>query len=147
MRVAAFVSGGALPPAVRGTRQAGMIHGCDCAPFTQHTQRACHRLLRSSLSLSLSRSLSGSVSHTSTSLTTPCAAGYATFAGLAGQDPTDQLAASSGLPPIDSMDVWPLISGRNGTSPRAVLPLDARSIIVGEYKLLLGSVIGGGGPT
>ena len=27
VRVAAFVSGGALPPAVRGTRQQGLIHG------------------------------------------------------------------------------------------------------------------------
>jgi hypothetical protein len=27
--VAAFVSGGALPPSVRGTKQQGMIHGCD----------------------------------------------------------------------------------------------------------------------
>ena len=27
--MAAFVSGGALPPSVRGTKQQGMIHGCD----------------------------------------------------------------------------------------------------------------------
>ena len=31
-----------------------------------------------------------------------------------------------GLPPIDSLDIWPLISGANATSPRAVLPLDGR---------------------
>jgi len=65
---------------------------------------------------------------------------YATFAALAGEDPADKLAARSGLPPIDSLDVWPLISGANATSPRAVLPLDADSIIVGDWKLLLGSV-------
>merc|ERR1712107_621631 len=37
---------------------------------------------------------------------------YATFAGLAGVDPTDTLAASSGLPPIDSIDVWPFLAGK-----------------------------------
>ena len=95
VRVAAFVSGGALPPAVRGTRLQGMVHGCDW---------------------------------------------YATFAALAGEDPTDKLAASSGLPPIDSLNIWPLISGANATSPRTVLPLDGDSIIVGDWKLLLGSV-------
>ena len=95
VRVAAFVSGGALPPAVRGTKQPAMVHGCDW---------------------------------------------YATFAFLAGEDPTDHLAASSGLPPIDSVNLWPLISGANATSPRAVLPLDDNSIIVGDWKLLLGAV-------
>ena len=71
---------------------------------------------------------------------TPPSQWYATFAALAGEDPTDVLAASSGLPPIDSLDVWPLISGANATSPRMLLPLDASSIIVGDWKLLLGSV-------
>jgi hypothetical protein len=36
--------------------------------------------------------------------------------------------------------VWPLVSGANSSSPRAVLPLDAKSIIVGDWKLLIGSV-------
>eukprot|EP01052_Picozoa_sp_SAG31_P032788 SAG31_NODE_3632_length_4047_cov_1.708207_1_plen_148_part_00 len=58
---------------------------------------------------------------------------YATFAHLAGEDPTDWLAASSGLPAIDSLNVWPLVSGQNNTSPRIVLPLDSHSIIVGEW--------------
>lgn len=35
---------------------------------------------------------------------------YATFAGLAGVDPTDHRAAAANLLPIDSVDVWPLIS-------------------------------------
>eukprot|EP01051_Picozoa_sp_SAG22_P002535 SAG22_NODE_114_length_19318_cov_13.809980_9_plen_209_part_00 len=65
---------------------------------------------------------------------------YATFAFLAGEDPTDVLAAASGLPPIDSLNVWPLISGQNTTSPRTILPLDAHSIIIGDYKLLQGAV-------
>lgn len=43
---------------------------------------------------------------------------YTTLAHLAGADPTDHEAARSGLPPIDSLDVWPLLSGQNATSPR-----------------------------
>ena len=42
---------------------------------------------------------------------------YATFSNLAGVDPTDELAASFGLPEIDSLDMWPLISGQVSTSP------------------------------
>jgi len=44
---------------------------------------------------------------------------YATFCGLAGVDPTDAAAAAAGLPPIDSLDMWPMLSGANKTSPRA----------------------------
>ncbi|MCG8621614.1 MAG: sulfatase-like hydrolase/transferase, partial [Proteobacteria bacterium] len=36
---------------------------------------------------------------------------YATFSNLADVDPTDELAASFGLPEIDSLDMWPLTSG------------------------------------
>ena len=43
---------------------------------------------------------------------------YATFCALAGADPTDRSAAAAGLPPPDSFDVWPLITGANATSPR-----------------------------
>ena len=43
---------------------------------------------------------------------------YATFCALAGVDPTDHRAAAAGLPPIDSLNMWPLISGANSTSPR-----------------------------
>ena len=42
----------------------------------------------------------------------------ATFCALAGVDPTDHRAAAAGLPPIDSLNMWPLISGANLTSPR-----------------------------
>lgn len=48
---------------------------------------------------------------------------YATFAGLAGVDPTDHEAAAVGLPPIDSIDVWPYLAGQTGTSPRQEIPL------------------------
>jgi hypothetical protein len=88
---------------------------------------------------------------------------FATFCGLAGVDPTDDSARRLGLPPIDSLDMWPMLSGRNLTSPRHEIlftplhgnhstggadPYDKRvpfdmqdpMIIVGEWKLLLGVV-------
>lgn len=84
---------------------------------------------------------------------------YATFCYLAGVDPTDDAAAEAGLPPIDSLNVWPLISGANLTSPRVEWSLtpfgedftsangsralhggDAGFMAEGRYKLLWGSV-------
>ena len=47
---------------------------------------------------------------------------YSTFCSLAGVDPTDERAAKAKLPPIDSLNVWPLISGQNSTSPRVNIP-------------------------
>eukprot|EP00039_Didymoeca_costata_P029876 m.26828 g.26828 ORF g.26828 m.26828 type:complete len:552 (+) comp7838_c0_seq2:45-1700(+) len=84
---------------------------------------------------------------------------YATLAGLAGEDPTDHKASAAGLPPIDSHDLWPLLSGQNSTSPRAVLEIGSNlggdeanrtsgptmlgGIIMPPYKLLLGQGPGG----
>ena len=85
---------------------------------------------------------------------------YATLAGLAGVDPTDHRAAQAGLPPIDSLDLWPLISGANATSPRAELHIgsneggdrdaarDRGATLVGgliapPYKILVGDGPGG----
>ena len=65
---------------------------------------------------------------------------YGTFAGLAGVDPTDHSAAASNLPPIDSVDVWPLVTGANKTSARDELLVDANCLIQGDYKLLKGHV-------
>ena len=48
---------------------------------------------------------------------------YATFAGIAGVDPTDHRAAAAGLPPIDSVNLWPYLSGMDPTPPRTVLPI------------------------
>lgn len=65
VRVAAFLSGGFLPAAVRGTRLDSLIHIADW---------------------------------------------YATFSALAGVNGTsDPEAASVGLPPIDSINVWPQV--------------------------------------
>ena len=57
-----------------------------------------------------------------------CADWYATILGLAGLDAeqiVDARAAAAGLPPLDSLDVWPLLSGANATSPRVEIPLSA----------------------
>ena len=59
---------------------------------------------------------------------------YRTLAHLAGQDPTDTVAAASGLPPVDSLDVWPMLSGVNMTSPRENV-----GIIVTKELLVLGN--------
>jgi len=48
---------------------------------------------------------------------------YATFCGLAGVSAQDERAAAAGLPPVDSLDLWPLLSGANSTSPRSEVVL------------------------
>ena len=65
---------------------------------------------------------------------------YATFCSLAGVDPTDDEAAKAKLPPIDSMDMWPLISGLNSTSPRTDIPVSNFTLISGDYKIITGDV-------
>ena len=44
------------------------------------------------------------------------------------------------LPPIDSLNVWPLISGQNSTSPWVDIPLTQNTLISGQYKILTGNV-------
>ena len=65
---------------------------------------------------------------------------YATFCALAGVDPTDKAAAKAKLPPIDSINMWPLISGANSTSPRTDIPVSFNTLISGDYKIITGSV-------
>ena len=78
---------------------------------------------------------------------------FATFCGLAGVDPTDHRAAAAGLPPVDSVDLWPLLSGANLSSPRAELALGSaglvspwdgaaavQRLISPPYKLLIGDL-------
>jgi arylsulfatase B len=65
---------------------------------------------------------------------------YGTLARLAGDvNPVDSRAASAvpPLPPIDSLDVWSLVTGVNNTSPRTVLPVDMQTILVGSHKFIL----------
>ena len=65
---------------------------------------------------------------------------YATFCSLAGVDPADEKASAANLPPIDSLNVWPLISGQNLTSPRTDIPVSNTTLIGGDYKILTGTV-------
>ena len=48
---------------------------------------------------------------------------YSTFAELAGADPTDHRAAAAKLPAIDSISLWPYLSGQVPESPRRILPI------------------------
>lgn len=48
---------------------------------------------------------------------------YATFAALAGVDPTDHAAAAANLPAVDSIDMWPWLSGTVADSPRKELAI------------------------
>ena len=58
---------------------------------------------------------------------------YATFCALVGADPTDEEAAKVNLPPIDSLDMWPLISGADSSSPRTDIPASYHTLISGNY--------------
>lgn len=113
IRANAFVAGGFLPPAARGTKTAGFIAIEDCACAAARAQLLQPLFFRAQ-----------TLRHAHPPTHSPLA-GYATFAGLAGVDPTDHRAAAAGLPPIDSLDMWPLLSGRNRTSPRTELVLGA----------------------
>ena len=94
IRVNAFVSGGYLPEAVRGTKLNEIVHIADW---------------------------------------------YATLCGLAGVDPTDSWAAESKLPPIDSIDMWPLLSGRVTTSPRTHFLVLDDLLVRGQWKYVKGN--------
>ena len=48
---------------------------------------------------------------------------YGTFAALAGVDQTDHRAAAAGLPPVDSVNQWPWISGQTDAPPRRELAI------------------------
>lgn len=65
---------------------------------------------------------------------------YATFCALAEVDPTDDKAAEAGLPPIDSLNMWPMLSGETSTSPRVDIPISYSTLISGDYKILTGRV-------
>jgi len=64
---------------------------------------------------------------------------YATFCALAGVDPKDERAEKATLPPIDSMNMWPLISGQNSTSPRVDIPANNNTLISDDYKIIVGN--------
>ena len=68
---------------------------------------------------------------------------YSTYAAIAGVDPTDGRAAAAGLPPIDSVNQWPLISGANATAARAEIALGDTTAINpnGDGDTLVGGVM------
>ena len=59
---------------------------------------------------------------------------YSTFCALVGVDPTDEKAAKAKLPPIDSLNMWPLISGQSNTSPRTDIPLTYNTLISNDSR-------------
>jgi arylsulfatase I/J len=83
------------------------------------------------------------IAHGADALATVCG-----LLGVADACRVDARARAAGLPPLDSVDLWPLISGANTTSPRAEVPLSPSAIISGDWKLLLGAqpVAGWSGP-
>lgn len=65
---------------------------------------------------------------------------YGTFCALAGVDMTDKRAVAANLPPVDSLDMWPLISGEIATSPRTEIHASTRALISGDFKILMGNM-------
>ena len=66
---------------------------------------------------------------------------YTTFCNLAGVDSSD---SGSGKFDVDGMDVWPIITGSNSTTPHHEIVLGYEfnsrgAIISGNYKLIVGS--------
>ena len=98
-RVAAMVSGGFLPPAVRGSHISAMTHTADWL------------------------------------LTLCLIAG-----GSSGFCSNDTRADAAGYPAVDSLNLWPLLTGENATSPRTGFPASSSTMVRGPFKLLLGDV-------
>lgn len=65
---------------------------------------------------------------------------YATFTALAGASVTDARAQRAGLPPPDSLNLWPYLSGKVEVSPRSGFHMSKNAILDGHLKLLTGDV-------
>lgn len=62
---------------------------------------------------------------------------YTTLVKLAGVDGGPRDDSQGGrFPPIDSLDIWPLLSGAERASPRTEIPLSKHALIQHNYKLL-----------
>ena len=68
---------------------------------------------------------------------------YATLCEVAGVDPTDEIAAAAvpPVPPIDSLSLWPLLSGQNRTGARGEYINGGVYIRADGMKLLTGKAI------
>jgi hypothetical protein len=63
---------------------------------------------------------------------------YSTFCVLAGVGmPHDAWAAESSLPPIDSLNIWPLVSGAVAQSPREDILVNENLLVSGDWKYRL----------
>lgn len=65
---------------------------------------------------------------------------YATFCALAGVDAADERAEKAKLPPVDSINMWPLLSGQESISPRVDVPVSYYTLISGQFKIITGIV-------
>jgi len=81
---------------------------------------------------------------------------YTTYCGLAGVSVDDKKAEAAGLPKVDGVDLWPLLSGSNATGPRSEIwlgsggagdsdssadPIVQAYIRSDGFKILYGNVI------
>ena len=65
-----------------------------------------------------------------------CCSWYATLSMLVGVDPSDVYNGHE----VDSINVWPMITGANLTNPREYLPVTEQSLIwKGQYKYFFSS--------
>jgi arylsulfatase I/J len=58
---------------------------------------------------------------------------FATSCFLAGVDPADAKAAAAGLPPVDSINLWPFLTGVNTTRPR--LEVQVGNAYTGDHAI------------
>jgi len=64
---------------------------------------------------------------------------YTTLINMAGLDAWDTIAEQNGLPPVDGVNMWPLLNGEVATSPRFEMPINKDALMVGDFKLLRGT--------
>lgn len=64
---------------------------------------------------------------------------YATFSHLAGADIHDEMAEENRLPQPDSLNMWPLLSGKTTVGPRTELQISPATLYDGKWKLLTGA--------
>ena len=121
IRVPAFAVGGVLPASRRNAIVDGLAAGWDwCARPLRPSAFASRRMSPPHVPPpALPQRTRSSTVPTPTSVP----GRYATFAALAGVDPTDESAATAGLPPIESYDLWPMITGREQKSPRSMVQI------------------------
>ena len=142
IRVLSFAAGGYLPAATRGTRTDAVVHIADWYATFCGLAGACMRMGRqvgSCLAAPSCGGLRSNACHKPSSpchLRPPCVPPAPPL--LAGVNATDAVAAASGLPPIDSVDLWPLLSGANASSPRWEIPVGAGELLQYPLKLLSG---------